>query len=224
MISILNSMRLPAISALLVGLAMMAGGTAMAQQQPPRPAAPQAAPAAPVATSVGIVDMQWLFRESAAGKSASQQLADLRVRYENEVAKLEERLRNENNELERARASMSPEQVDAKRRELQRRVQETQGIVQQRNSAYDQAQRQAREQILRVIQQVVEQIMKERGFTVILDQAQVLLMDASLNISEEAMRRLDQRLPTVRVGTAAPGGAAPGGAAPGGAAAPQTRR
>ncbi|MCW5730583.1 MAG: OmpH family outer membrane protein [Alphaproteobacteria bacterium] len=220
MISILSLTRFRGIPALLAAVVLTLTGPALAQQQPARPAAPQAAPATPAVTSVGIVDMQWLFRESAAGKSASQQLADLRVRYENEVAKLEERLRVENNELERARASMSPEQVDAKRRELQRRVQETQGIVQQRNSAYDQAQRQAREQILRVIQQVVEQIMKERGFTVILDQAQVLLMDASLNISEEAMRRLDQRLPSVRVQA---GGAAPG-AATGGAAPAQPRR
>lgn len=177
---------------------------ASAQQQPaaPRPAQPPAPAGAAVATpatSVGVVDIQRLFRESAAGKSANQQLADLRARYQTEIAKIEERLRVEEAELNRARVSLPPDQFETKRRDLTRKVQETQRQVQERNTALDSAQAQARDEMLKVIQQIVIALMGERGFTLILDQAQVLLSHDGLNITQEALRRLDQQLPRVRV-------------------------
>lgn len=206
-----------AATASLAAFLAVATGPANAQQQPRQtvpaapatPAAPAATTAGPVTTSIGVVDIQRLFRESAAGKAANQQLADMRARYQTEVAKQEERLRVEEAELGRARATLPPDQFENKRRELQRRVQDTQRTVQDRNTALDSAQQQARDQILRVIQEIVVQIMNERGYTIVLDQAQVLLSNDGLNMTNDALRRLDQKLPTIRIQPAAPQAANP---------------
>lgn len=215
-------MRILTLTTSIVAAGMIFGwaGAGFAQQKPaaagptPVPAAPTgAAPATLPATSVGVVDIPRLFRESAAGKAASMQLTDLRARFQTEVAKKEESLRVEEAELGRVRATLPPDQFERRRSDLQRKFQETQQFVQERNSSLERAQAQANEEILKVIQQVMLELMMERGFTVVLDQAQVLLSNDAFNVSAEALKRLDRRLPTVRV--TLPAAAAPSQPAPG---------
>lgn len=195
-----------AIYAAVSAAVFVGAGTVFAQQPTLQPvqqpgAQPVQAPAAKAGgASIGVVDIQRLFRESTAGKSANQGLANLRAEYQTSVARIEEKLRVEEAELNRSRAAnVTPEQFETARRALQQRVQDSQRQVQERNNALDNAQAAVRDEILKNIQELVVAEMNARGYTIVLDQAQVLLSHDSLNMTAEVLRRLDQKLPTIKV-------------------------
>lgn len=148
---------------------------------------------------VVVLDVQRVLRDSAAGKAAGQQLSEMRTRYQAEIAKSEEQLRSEQEELGRQRSLLSPEAFDERRRGFEQKLQQTQRLVQERNSSLEASQRQVREEIGKVVIAVVSEMMKERGFSLVLDRAQIVASDTSIEITADVLKRLDSRLPTVKV-------------------------
>ena len=161
-------------------------------------AAPAAAQkAAPV--TAALVDSQKIFRGAMAFRSARDQLDKVRSGYQAEVAKEEEKLRAEEQELTRQRAVLAPEAFDAKQREFQRRVTEMQRQVQERSRQLEQSFNNARGEIGKVLVAIVTEMANERNFTLVLDRGQVVYGSDKLDITDEVLKRLDQRLPSVKV-------------------------
>lgn len=182
-----------------LAVALLTGQTAMAQQ----PAAPAGkdAPAATVAPHfpIAVLDMAQVRHNSSAGKAADQQLTSLRAKYKQEIAKSEEGLRSEYEQLSKQRSLLSPEAFEEKGRAFERKQQDAQRLLQSRNAAMESALRDAEEKIGKVTLQIVTEIMNERGISLVIDQSQMVASVTRIEITGEVLKRLDKALPTVKV-------------------------
>jgi Skp family chaperone for outer membrane proteins len=164
------------------------------------PAPAQGAPGA----NVGIIDMQRIIRDAAAFRDARTQLERYRTTYQSEITRDEERLRKEDEELGRQRAVLSPDAFDKRRAEFERKVMDVQRRMQDRSVSLEQSFDKVRGDVGRMVIQIVTDMVKERGYQLVLDKSQVVFHATEMEITDEVLRRLDQKMPTAKVNP--PGG------------------
>jgi Skp family chaperone for outer membrane proteins len=191
-----------------IGLALM--GAVMAApiafaQTAPAPAAPAPALAAP---SIAIVDVQRVLGESSAGKSIQAQLETEGRKIRDQISKLDDELKNGENELKRQRSVMSQDAFNEQAQALQRRQQEDQRIVQDRRDAFTKGQNDAVNVVGDNIRDIVQQLASERHIGLVLRKEIVMsVSDKNMDITDDVIRRLNEKLPSVTVTVAAAGSA-----------------
>lgn len=173
-------------------------------------AAPAAAPAAPgpalVAPTIGIVDMQKVIVESQAGRSIQAQLETEARKIRDQLSKLGEDLKSNENELKRQRPILQPDAFNEKQQDLQRKYANAQQVQQERQEAFAKAQNDARNVVLDNVLDIVHQLAAERHIGLVLQRQGVLsVADKNMDITDDVIQRLNTKLPSVTVTVAAPG-------------------
>ena len=69
----------------------------------------------------------------------------------------------------------------------------------EKNRRFDRALGNARNEILRTVLVIVTTIAEDRKFNIVLDNSQALFVATALDITEQVMEELNDRLPTVAV-------------------------
>lgn len=151
-------------------------------------------------TVIAVIDGQRVNREAAALKNARQQLEQYRFNFQSEIAKEEEKLRAEEQELARQRSVLTPEVFDQRRQAFQAKVIDLQKRIQERSQSLEKMLNGVREQVTVQVIEILKALAQERGFNMVLDRAQVqIFIGDNIDITAEVLKRLDQRLPTVKV-------------------------
>lgn len=149
---------------------------------------------------IAVIDSQRVNREAAALKNARQQLEQFRFSFQSEIAKEEEKLRAEEQEIARQRSVLSPEAFEQRRQAFQAKVVDLQKRIQERSQSLEKMLNGVREQVTVQVIEILKGLAAERGFNMVLDRAQVqIFIGDSIDITPEVLKRLDQRLPTVKV-------------------------
>lgn len=161
----------------------------------PKPAASDSLPAAVIA----VVDYQKILREAQAARSIREQVEARRRAYQEEIAEEEQRLHEADRELSRQRSVLSPEAFAERRREFEEEVGEVQRRVQERRSRLDEASTVALNEVRDAMIDVVAELAEDRGANVVLPSSTVLVFEQELDLTDEALERLDERLPDVRL-------------------------
>ncbi|MFB3101910.1 MAG: OmpH family outer membrane protein [Alphaproteobacteria bacterium] len=155
----------------------------------------QATPPAKIA----ILEFQRIMLESAAAIDIKVQVDQRRLVYQNEITKQEQVLRAAEQELARQATILAPDALAQKRREFEGRVAEVQTGMQARKRELDQAFAYGMNEVQRTLTMIIAALAKERGFNLVLPHAQIVFSDSSLNITDDALRRLNAQLPSVKV-------------------------
>lgn len=164
--------------------------------------APRPAPAQETfPLKIAVLDLNRVYRDAVAARKIRELVNSHAASYREETELAEAELRNADRILaeKRAQAVLSPEAFDEERRQLELRVQESQKKVQEHRRSLARLQAAGLQQLETVLKQVVEQLRTERGLSLILRSEQTAYVEPSLDITDEVLRRLDQRLPTVSV-------------------------
>jgi Skp family chaperone for outer membrane proteins len=149
---------------------------------------------------IAVIDSQRINRDAAALKNARQQLEQYRFSFQSEIAKEEEKLRTEEQEIARQRSVLSPEAFEQKRQAFQGKVVDLQKRIQERSQSLEKMLNGVREQVTVQVIEILKGLATERGFNMVLDRAQVqIFIGDNIDITPEVLKRLDQRLPTVKV-------------------------
>jgi Skp family chaperone for outer membrane proteins len=175
-----------------------------------------AAPPAPPASHILVVDIQLVMRESKAGKSVQEQIKQQQSVYQKEVASQENEFRSANEELKRQQSILAPDALQGRMKELEQKWADLQRIFNNRRATLEKGAGLAENQVLDAMVAIVGDIGKERGASLVLPRTQVVWGDRRLDITDETMKRLDQKLPAVAVNFNVPAQAAPSAAAPAG--------
>lgn len=148
---------------------------------------------------IAVIDINIILRNAAAFKSIRQQIGAYRDKFQAEIQKEEETLRNANQELARQRTLLSADAFADKRREFEAKVVTVQRLVQQRKQNLDKSQAKAMGQIQEVLNVIVTEISKEQNISLILRQDQTILANSALQITKAVLARLDAKMPSVTV-------------------------
>jgi outer membrane protein len=197
---------------LALALMIAAGSPGFAADAPAAAPAPAPALQAPPPTLI-VIDFERILQESKAGKSVSEQLQQRAGSFQKGFQQQEADLNTAQQELMRQQSILAQDAFSAKARDLQRRSDELREKEAKANAALQQSNREAIVRIQQTIRPILEDIMKERGANVVLNRGAVsLISDDRFDVTDEALKRLDVKLPTMTVTVAEP--AAPTAAAP----------
>jgi len=151
------------------------------------------------ASVVAVVDVQFILQEAAASRSIQKQLEVQRETYQNEISKQEDRLRAVEQELNRQRSVLSPDEFAQKRREFEQQVADVQRTVQARKRVLDQAFNESMTKVRDTVLQIVTEVAGEQKATLVLAKQQVVLAEKSLDLTSAVLERVNRKLPTVPV-------------------------
>ena len=179
-------MRKPIASLLLLAVCMLASIPARAANDIP--------PAV-----IAVLDYQGIVRSSVAGQKVRDQIEAYRSAFHREIGDEEQRLKQEELDLQQQRTILSPEAFEDRRRKFERSVIDMQRKAQDRSHQLDRSLNLAIGKIQEAIIPIVQRLTTEMGFNVVVDKTQVLFARRQLDITERVLKELDSKLPRVDV-------------------------
>jgi Skp family chaperone for outer membrane proteins len=173
-------------------LPLLAGAPALAQDAP--------AAAGPMAAAkVLVVDYNGLLNTATAAKDIRTQIQALKAKMQKDVDADEAGLKKDEDALRSKQASLPPDAFAKQRDAFQKKVADVQRRVQQRNGQLEAALNNATDKLRQAIVPIFSDIMNGQNATVLLDTSSILYADASLDISKQALERLNQAITKVKV-------------------------
>ncbi|MFX4222069.1 MAG: OmpH family outer membrane protein [Thalassobaculum sp.] len=148
---------------------------------------------------IAVVDVQGVLRNSDPAKEIQSRINERRQAYQRQVTEEEKALRSSEQDLQQERSTLEPDVYQQRLRSFRNRVADVQKSVQERRRALDQAFTMAMNQVRDELVSVIAEIADERGAKVVLFKDHIVIAEKSLDISDEALRRLNERLPSVPV-------------------------
>ena len=148
---------------------------------------------------VGILDMQTIVKQSKAGKSLDAIKSAKSKAMNAEVSKTEQSLRAKRQQLDQARSSMSLADYEAKRAEMDKQFDALRKSVIAKRKELVQLHNSGIEQIFNVLDGVIRDIAAKRGLTIIINRSFVVMSEESWDITKEALKGLDAKLPKVNL-------------------------
>jgi outer membrane protein len=182
-----------------VGLAVAAGAPAVALDGPQAPA-------------MLIVNTDKVMADSKAMKGLQGQIEGQQQALQKEFGKKQEDLRSAEADLRKEQGSVAADVFQDKVKAFEKRVAEVQREANLRKQALEQGFNATIDKVKQSLVEVVRDIATERHANMVVQAAPFLIFDPSYDVSADALRRLDQKLPSVQlvVPKVPPAGAAPG--------------
>ena len=146
-----------------------------------------------------VINLQKILREAAATKTIRPQIAKLKKSYEGRFKKLGQELRANDQDLQKQRSILSPEAYASKRKAFKNRINSLQRDVQAVQRLLDRAGRNAMGKVHRAFDEVRREIAKEKSLQLILPRSGLLHVDPRYDITNEVLKRLNKKLPSVKV-------------------------
>jgi len=151
------------------------------------------------ATVIAILDVERILRDSKAATTLRTEIDKQRQAHQTTLREQENALRTADQELARQRAVLSAEAFAARRKELQEQANSLQQEFVSRQQEMENLFGRGIRQVRQALAEVSKEIADERGINLILLKATIVLASRELDITEEALRRLDERLPSVNL-------------------------
>lgn len=194
-----------AVAALLLAALPMVAAPGPAEAQVKLEAPAQPLPSAVVA----VIDFQFVVKESAAGKSVRAQIDERQQRFQAEIKPIQQELEAVRAEFGNRPPGGGEAEYAAKRTAMRERVNELQRIIQERKRELDDMFNNGMHQVDLALIAVLKELAEERGINLILNAGRgrglVLFAENQIVITDEALRRLDARLPKVELTNTQPG-------------------
>ncbi len=152
-------------------------------------------------TSVAVIDTERATKEATAFISLNQQMQERSGLFEEEIRQIQNQLQEEEQQLEGQRSLLSTEAFQERVQAFQARVNDAQRGVNERKRLLDEAYLFGRQQIKQELRAIILQLAEERGYKLILNweltDTMVIFADASMDITNEVVGLLNERLPSV---------------------------
>ena len=150
-------------------------------------------------TNIGVVDLNYILSESDAAVDAAKQIEDIAKQIEEEIKITDQSLIDEQNELIESQQIMAPAAFDEKRKEYENKVQNYNVTRQEKLMSVDRIVSESRNEVLNALKPILEEISNEKGITVLLEKNSVLLNAENMDITDEALKALNKKLPSIEV-------------------------
>jgi len=146
---------------------------------------------------IAAIDVQRIYRESAAAKAFRQEIDKRRAVEQDQFRAREKALLETDKELKRQRTILSNAIFTQKSQELAKQVETLNREIQNHNKTLKNLLDRGIREVQKSLIDVVQEIAVERGFDLVITAGSVVLQNPQLDITEEAMARLNARLPVL---------------------------
>lgn len=146
-----------------------------------------------------VVDVNKIMTESAAAKSIQSQVSSMRKSLKDDVDKKEANLRAQDEKLSKDRASMSADDFEKKRRSFEEEVMNSRKDLDKRVSSLDRSVAVAMGKVEKELQGILFDIAKEQKANLVLPKAAILVAENTMDFTDQAMSKINSKLPSVKV-------------------------
>ncbi len=186
----------------LVCVAATAFASQALAQQPAKPratapAAPAAAtplPTGPAIPGVCVLDKNGLVLGSAAGKFVVQRLNQLKAQSDSELSAEEQALRTDASALEGQKATLPPDQFEARGSAINLRANALQRKAQQRERELQATEQKALGRVFQEADPVIRQAFTQHGCSLFLNAEAVLVVAPSMDLTPAVIQGLDAKI------------------------------
>lgn len=155
------------------------------------------------ATKVAVVDRNLITRDSIAAKWMRSLIETKYQQYQAEIKSAQNALESARDDLKHQSPNLDADSISKRRAEIRQQANELSRVLQSRKSELDQMFNKGMGQIENVLNDILQGLARERGINMIINatksQRIVLFIDKNLVLTEEALKRLNQRLPKVEL-------------------------
>ena len=128
---------------------------------------------------IGFVDMQKAIQSTAAGKKAKSELEGEFNKKKKELEKKEADLKKMGEDLERKKSVLSEEVLSKKQAEFQEEMMKYRDVVGKSQLEIQKKERDLTAPILEKMKKTIEKVAKEKGYSMILENSQMVLFATS---------------------------------------------
>ena len=150
-------------------------------------------------TSIGVIDINKILADANAAVKAAEEIEKIAIEIEKEIKSSDEEIIKEQNLLIESQSIMAPEAFEAKRIEYESKIQTYNSERQSKLMKIDELIAISRNDILNAIKPILEEISNEKGITIILEKTSIMLNAEKMDITNEALKRLNKSLPNIKV-------------------------
>tara|TARA_Y200000002_G_C22617625_1_gene636730 strand:+ start:299 stop:835 length:537 start_codon:yes stop_codon:yes gene_type:complete len=150
-------------------------------------------------TSIGVIDINKILSDADAAVTAAEQIEKIAIEIESEIKLSDEQIIKEQNLLIESQSIMAPEAFESKRNEYENKVQKYNNERQSKLMRIDELIAVSRNDILNAIKPILEDISNEKGITIILEKASIMLNAEKMDLTDEVLKKLNKSLPTINV-------------------------
>lgn len=177
-------------------------GQPQGQQRPPQQAQrPGALPAGqpPPTAVIGIVDVPEIQRDSTAFNQVREEIEKRRQKLNDDLQREQTGWRDAQQQLANQRATLPPEQLRQRERDLQDRITESQRIFRARSQGIEQAAQAALIQIEQALAQVIQQVAASRSVNLVMPRPLIILSDPAFDLTAEVAAQFNRQLRAVNI-------------------------
>lgn len=146
-----------------------------------------------------ILNFKYILNESEAGKKAQNFLKNKLEKGLKNLTDKEKKLQEEEKQIIQQKKLISPEEYKKKVTELRSKVS---SLQKERNKLLEDVSKErtkARNELLKNLNPILEQYMKDKKIRMVVDKKSILLADANLDITEEIIKILNQKLKSIKL-------------------------
>ena len=150
-------------------------------------------------SEIRYVDFKYVLNESKAGKEAQSYLKKKLDNGIKDLKKKEKSIQDEEKKIIQQKKLISPEEYKKQVTKLREKVSSLQI---ERNTLLDSVAKQrskARTELLKNLNPIIKDYMKEKTIRLVLDKKSILLADESLNITQDIIKILNQKLKSIKL-------------------------
>ena len=146
-----------------------------------------------------FIDFKYILNQSEAGKKAQNSLKSQLENGLKNLKKKEKTIQEEESKIIQQKKLISPEEYKKKVTELRGKVS---SLQKERNNLLEKVSKQrtkARNELLKNLNPILSNYMKEKKIRLVLDKKSILLADENLNITQDIIKLLNQKLKTIKL-------------------------
>lgn len=142
---------------------------------------------------IAVVDINGILEQSEATKKIRTIIDEENQKFLASTEEEQLTLRTQEQELDSQKEILDEAEFNRRLKQFQDRVSLLQQKIQRQRREFDLSFQQANEQIRNLLFQIITDIAKENGYTLVMQKQNVILYDSSIDISKEALDRLNER-------------------------------
>lgn len=182
-------------AALLLGLTLLPGAPLAQTAGGGGDEAPEPA----ISGSVLIINMERVLREADAARSIQRQAEEIREAIQEQLSGQQDALRQEEQELVALRQTLPPTEFSSRVDNFEKRVRQLKRVSNERGSRLQKALFEANEELKKRLRPELIAIMQERNAAVMIDERNVVISARVLDVTGEAIERLNASTPKIAI-------------------------
>ena len=164
----------------------------------------------PPQPKIVVIDRGAIMQFSKVGQDIAKQMQTYANQAKNDLSAQGKALQAEGRNLQQQVAILAPEAKQKRLDAFRAKEEALQGAAQRKDEQLKAAFGQARQTMEQTLGPILQQLVKERGANLVLDKQAVVFSNASgFDITGDAINRLNQKLPAIKVNLNAPQPSAP---------------